>query len=423
MPKLKNVNEKYVNGLKVDKETKDVVYSDEAHVYIDKTDQQKYVSVTTLIGKYENPFDVFFWSSYKTCEKLMSEETFHVLKETLLATKRWTDDMIEKLHLDPIIFDKTRKEIQKGYDDERNKSCERGTKIHSNFEEMYYTSEKQDLKKFGLGGVFTCKKGYYELDLEKGVYPEFLVSLKSSDGILRVAGQIDLLIKDGNDIIIADYKTNKEIKKHSYFDKNKFSRIMMKYPLNNIEDCNFYHYSLQLSTYAYLLQQIKPELNIKKLMLIHIDHDDKITEYTVDYLKNDVERMLKHYKKLLKQTTVLDRDRPIDILNMGSIFDIIDGHVNEMFNANEGLYEERMKICKECPLYKETPVGPICNPKLYINKEGKTSAYKKDGYVRGCSCRLSAKTRLIHGKCINRKMVKIMSNLILNGNDATGMSG
>lgn len=311
MPKLKNVKEKYVNGLKVDKETKDVVYSDEAHVYIDKIDQQKYVSVTTLIGKYENPFDVFFWSSYKTCEKLMSEETFHVLKETLLATKRWTDDMIEKLHLDPIIFDKTRKEIQKGYDDERNKSCERGTKIHSNFEEMYYTSEKQDLKKFGLGGVFTCKKGYYELDLEKGVYPEFLVSLKSSDGILRVAGQIDLLIKDGNDIIIADYKTNKEIKKHSYFDKNKFGRIMMKYPLNNIEDCNFYHYSLQLSTYAYLLQQIKPELNIKKLMLIHIDHDDKITEYTVDYLKNDVERMLKHYKKLLKQTTVLDRDRPI----------------------------------------------------------------------------------------------------------------
>lgn len=311
MPKLKNVKEKYVNGLKVDKETKDVIYSDETHVYLDKTDAQKYISVTTLIGKYENPFDVFFWSSYKTCEKLMSEETFHVLKETLLATKKWTDDMIEKLHLDPIIFDKTRKEIQKGYDDERNKSCERGTKIHSNFEEIYYTSEKQDLKKFGLGGVFTCKKGYYELDLEKGVYPEFLISLKSSDGILRVAGQIDLLIKDGNDIYIYDYKTNKEIKKRSYYDQTKWSNVMMKYPLNNIMDCNYYHYTLQLSLYAYLLQQIKPELNIKKLTLIHIDHNDKITEYSVDYLKNDVERMLKHYKKLLKQTTILDRDRPI----------------------------------------------------------------------------------------------------------------
>lgn len=62
---------------------------------------------------------------------------------------------------------------------------------------------------------------------------------------------------------------------------------------------------------------------------------------------------------------------------MGSIFDIIDGHVNEMFNANEELYEKRMKICKECPLYKETPVGPICNPKLYINKEGDIATYKK----------------------------------------------
>ena len=312
MPKLKNVKEKYVNGLKVDKETKDVVYSDEAHVYIDKTDQQKYVSVTTLIGKYENPFDVFFWSSYKTCEKLMSEETFHVLKETLLATKRWTDDMIEKLHLDPIIFDKTRKEIQKGYDDERNKSCERGTKIHSNFEEMYYTSEKQDLKKFGLGGVFTCKKGYYELDLEKGVYPEFLVSLKSSDGILRVAGQIDLLIKDGNDIYIFDYKTNSKLDSKSFWNPSTKKNQMMQYPLNNIMDCNKMHYTLQLSTYAWMIQKLNPEFVIKKLMLIHYDHKGNVTEHDVDYLKEDVIRMCSFYKKQCVLQDLKESRKPIE---------------------------------------------------------------------------------------------------------------
>ena len=82
------------------------------------------------------------------------------------------------------------------------------------------------------------------------------------------------------------------------------------------------------------------------------------------------------------------------------MFNIIKGHINEVLKKEQDLYLYRIEICKECPLYKETPVGPICNPKLYINKEGKTSAYKKDGYVRGCSCRLSAKTRLIHGKCI-----------------------
>ena len=42
--------------------------------------------------------------------------------------------------------------------------------------------------------------------LEKGVYPEFMISYKSDDGILRIAGQLDLLIKDGNDIYIYDYK-------------------------------------------------------------------------------------------------------------------------------------------------------------------------------------------------------------------------
>ena len=88
MPKLKNVKEQYVNGYKVDKETKNVIYSDDSHLYLDKIDQQKYISVTTLIGRYENPFDIFFWSSYKTCEKLMSSESFQLLKQTLLETKR-----------------------------------------------------------------------------------------------------------------------------------------------------------------------------------------------------------------------------------------------------------------------------------------------------------------------------------------------
>ena len=219
--------------------------------------------------------------------------------------------MITKLNLDALLFEKTRLEIQKEYDDNRNKSCERGTKIHAEFENLYYTKPEHDLKKFGLGGKFTCKKGYYELDLDKGVYPEFLISLASKDGILKVAGQIDLLIKDGNEITLIDYKTNKEIKKKSYFDMNTKTNLMMKYPLNNLMDCNYYHYTLQLSLYAYLLQQINPNFKIKSLQLYHVDHDNKTKIYHLDYLKDDVIRMLKHYKKHLKQTSVLDRDKPI----------------------------------------------------------------------------------------------------------------
>lgn len=90
---------------------------------------------------------------------------------------------------------------------------------------------------------------------------------------------------------------------------------------------------------------------------------------------------------------------------MGQIIDVINGHVNEALGRNEGLYEERMKVCKECPLYKETPMGPICNPRLYISESDKItiSDRPKIGYKRGCGCALNRKTKLPSAKCIVMK--------------------
>lgn len=90
---------------------------------------------------------------------------------------------------------------------------------------------------------------------------------------------------------------------------------------------------------------------------------------------------------------------------MGQVKDIINGHVNEALGRNQDLFEKRMAICKKCGLYKETPAGPICNPKLYISKEDKTtiSTTQKIGFIRGCSCRLSSKTRVNGARCIVNK--------------------
>ena len=74
------------------------------------------------------------------------------------------------------------------------------------------------LKKFGIGGKFICQKSYGDLDAEFGVYPEYLISRTSDDGILRIAGQIDLLVKNGNEITIVDYKSNKKIDLKSGFN-------------------------------------------------------------------------------------------------------------------------------------------------------------------------------------------------------------
>lgn len=311
MPKLSNVDDKYVNGYKVDKENDDVIYSDEEHVYFDKHDYQRYVSVTTLIKKYENEFDGSFWSAYKACEALADPDLFSVIKQNLLTTKKWDPKTLTVLQIDESEFDVKRQEILDSYEAEKIKSCERGTRVHAEFEEKYYQSEEQEISKYGVGGKFTCKKGYYTLDLERGLYPEFLISWKDPDGDLRVSGQIDLMIKDGNEITIVDYKTNKKIEKESYFNRQTRKRTMMKFPLHEIMDTNYWHYCLQLSTYAYLLQKINPDFIIKKLVIVHIDHSNKITEYECDYLKADVERMLNHYKRDVKIKSQLDLDKPI----------------------------------------------------------------------------------------------------------------
>ena len=298
---------------RIDKENSDCIYSDEEHVYINKKDNSRYISVTTLINKYSEEFDEDFWSSYKALEEIMDGDTFSILKKALLATKKFNPKILKKFQIDEELFTQKKAEIIAQYNATRNEACEHGTTEHLRKELSFYGKHNFDFDRYGykdLSGEYDCKKNYYELDLERGVYPEFLIAVTSRDGILKVSGQIDCLIKNGNEITILDWKTNKEIKKESFYNRSTKQHQMMKFPLNNIQDSNYWHYALQLSLYAYLLQTLHPEFIIKGLKLIHIDREQKETEYEVPYLKDDVERMLKHYKRQLKIEQELDRLKP-----------------------------------------------------------------------------------------------------------------
>ena len=298
---------------RIDKENSDCVYSDEEHVYINKKDNSRYISVTTLINKYSEEFDEDFWSSYKALEEIMDGDTFSILKKALLATKKFNPKILKKLQIDEELFAQKKAAIVAQYNTTRNEACEHGTAEHLRKELSFYGKHDFDFGRYGykdLSGEYDCKKNYYELDLERGVYPEFLIAVTSRDGILKVSGQIDCLIKNGNEVTLLDWKTNAEIKKESYYNRSTKQHQMMKFPLNNIQDSNYWHYALQLSLYAYLLQTLHPEFVIKGLKLIHIDREQKETEYEVPYLKDDVERMLKHYKRQLKIEQELDRLKP-----------------------------------------------------------------------------------------------------------------
>lgn len=85
------------------------------------------------------------------------------------------------------------------------------------------------------------------------------------------------------------------------------------------------------------------------------------------------------------------------------IGNIVRGHVNELLGLNKDISQERMKICKVCPLFLNS-MGGMCNPKLYLNPQtGDVSTKYKDGYGKGCGCRLQAKTKLPNAHCPNDK--------------------
>lgn len=282
----------------IDKKNGNIAFNEESHLYWNVDNNERYISVTTLIHKFANEYDAEFWSAYKALEKLLPEDSWNIEKKSLLNTKKFNKEILDVYNISENDFNREQQNMLDAWAKKNKESCERGTKIHAELEHSFYKAGKNvNLQRFGIGGKFECKKDYTDLDLEYGVYPEYLIYRTSDDGVLKIAGQIDLIVKSGNEITICDWKTNGKIEQKSFFNTKTKSSVKMKYPLNNLDDVNFYHYTLQLSTYAWMLQKINPNFIIKDLILVHFDHDGNQTIYHCDYLKDEVERMLYFYKK------------------------------------------------------------------------------------------------------------------------------
>lgn len=298
--------------MKIDKQNGNVAFNDEKHMYWNVNDNANYISVTTLIEKFAQPFDKDFWSAYKALEKLIPRDSWAIEKKSLLNTRKIDPELLSLYDISENDLNREQQNILDEWDAKNRESCERGTKIHADIENSFYVAKKNvDVSKFGIGGKFECRKDYTDLDIPYGVYPEYLIAIESGDKEARLAGQIDLIIKSGNEITIVDHKTNAEIKQKSGFDTKTKTTVKMKYPLNNIDDCNFMHYTLQLSIYAWMLQKLHPEFVIKDLILNHYDHDGNNTLYHCEYLKKDVERLLAFYKKQIKLDKQKELRKPI----------------------------------------------------------------------------------------------------------------
>ena len=194
--------------MQIDKQNGNIAFNDAEHHYWNVNDPNiSYTSVTTMIEKYGKPFDKEWTSRYKAIERLVPSDVWKKEKGGLWKSKKIPKDFLDVYNITEEQLNKVQQDILDEWQEINKKSCERGTKIHAQLENQFYKAGSNiTLKKFGIGGKFECKKDYSDLDLEYGLYPEYLIYYDNPKIDLHIAGQIDLIVKNGNDIWIIDHK-------------------------------------------------------------------------------------------------------------------------------------------------------------------------------------------------------------------------
>lgn len=220
---------------------RDYVFYTDSHMYTYKGEQVE-TSVTKFISQFETPFDRDKWLPKKAKER-------GITVEELAAEWKHKADV----------------------------STNTGTFFHKHMEEgfagKYYWPDFTQLLEDLRDEVYNRYLGLYEMgtkfqqDFQQQLIPvksEFTVGLST-----KIAGQIDQLFYNRNTrkLDIYDWKTNKSIECWSPYRKKLLG------PFSHLDDCELNKYSLQLSTYKYLLE--KQGISIGELNLVWFNENNK----------------------------------------------------------------------------------------------------------------------------------------------------
>ena len=221
-------------------------FDEPSHTYT--FEGQKLESVSRILSKYSIPFD----SDGVILARKAAENGITPLEQKAIWEKKGLDSRIK------------------------------GTAFHADVESYLKTKRIPDTPNKKLVKQFSKIKF-------KGILHSEIRLFHLDFGIAGTTDYIELL-KDSS-ISLGDYKTSQAKKMTRY----SFGRKML-YPLNHIWDSPLDKFELQLSTYAYMLEEAG--WWVRNLTILHIDYDkEKIKEFPMKNRRNDVINMLEHYQQ------------------------------------------------------------------------------------------------------------------------------
>lgn len=314
------------------------LYFDEGpHKYTD-TYGNEYISVTTIIGNYSPKFDKDYWLHKKAKELGITE-----------------------------------KELAKRWQDITDEACTRGSHTHNGLEDgikgssmfkdaIKYLNQVETGRCITVADIPNLKAR--PLDIEKfkeatnNKYPkiyevfDFYVTrgytIYSEIGVflpnLLISGTIDVLAIKSDRFVILDWKTNKDGLHftNGYYKKDKTCKPVqltnnwiekdekMLPPFNTLPECNGSHYTIQLSTYARMVELIlgipcvgcglchigtpfklnqygMPYRDEKGLYEIDKDGEETVNWYHIDYIRDMIDAMFRDRRIYLNSKGLLNK--------------------------------------------------------------------------------------------------------------------
>lgn len=211
---------------------------------------EQFVSVTQFISLFHEKFDNEYWSKYKSDQLGIPQE-----------------------------------EILQSWKELNDRSNFIGTSTH-NWIESYFKKVYQELPvdidvidRINKFNVAFCK---YLYKLTPIKFEQRIFSRK-----WKIAGMIDSIFLYKNSIIIIDYKTNKDFTDDDH-PKGRYEKLLS--PFENFYKNHLTEYSIQVSLYSLILEEIGIKINM--CYLLHIGPDEQAKMYKYIDMKDILRKFL-----------------------------------------------------------------------------------------------------------------------------------
>lgn len=244
-----------------------ITFDEGPHIYTIDGDSS-FTSVTTWNHSHFKPFDS------------------DLIIDRMMASKKWPNSKY---------YGQTKEEIKNLWKANGVASSNAGTKMHYDIE-CFYNNNKVENDSIEFSYFMKFHNSNPNL---KPYRTEWMVYDKE----LKLAGSIDMIYENEDGTLdICDWKRCKEIKKFDNWGNSATTEC-----IEHLPDCNFWHYTLQLNTYKYLLEKNYGK-TIKNMYLVCL-HPNKpsYVKYNVPYLPQEINDLMELRRNMVVNNISIDK--------------------------------------------------------------------------------------------------------------------